>query len=213
MIYMTRTRDEGFLSIKKVEEDKMNKMTIRKKAMLLVAAGMAMQSMGLTVYAKEITEPTDFTSTVKQTQSKEDVLADAIIQAQDAVKSKKALLLEAKAELEKVQPKYDATKQVYEKASYTSNQIESSANEAVLDAMKSNLQDIKNKKEDLNQVATEMANAETARKEAEDTYNKAVSELEKAQKTYYEAVQNLDDVSFKENVEKAKQAIDEAKML
>ena len=211
MIYMTRTRDEGFLSIKKVEEDKMNKMTIRKKAMLLVAAGMAMQSMGLTVYAKEITEPTDFTSTVKQTQSKEDVLADAIIQAQDAVKSKKALLLEAKAELEKVQPKYDATKQVYEKASYTSNQIESSANEAVLDAMKSNLQDIKNKKEDLNQVATEMANAETARKEAEDTYNKAVSELEKAQKTYYEAVQNLDDVSFKENVEKAKQAIDEAK--
>lgn len=208
---MTRTRNEGFLSIKKVEEDKMNKMTIRKKAMLLVAAGMAMQSMGLTAYAKEITEPTDFTSTVKQTQSKEDVLADTIIQAQDTVKSKKALLQEAQAELDKVQPKYGATKQVYEKASYTSNQIESSANEAVLDAMKSNLQDIKNKKEDLNQVATEKANAETARKEAEDTYNKAVSELEKAQKTYYEAVQNLDDVSFKENVEKAKQAIDEAK--
>lgn len=53
MIYMTRTRDEGILSIKKVEEDKMNKMTIRKKIMLLVAAGMAMQSMGLTVYAKK----------------------------------------------------------------------------------------------------------------------------------------------------------------
>lgn len=211
MIYMTRTRDEGFLSIKKVEEDKMNKMTIRKKAMLFVAAGMAMQSMGLTVYAKEITEPTNFTSTVKQTQSKEDVLADAILQAQDAVKSKKALLLEAKAELDKVQPKYDATKQVYEKASYTSNQIESSANEAVLDAMKSNLQDIKNKKEDLNQVATEKANAEKARIEAEDTYNKAVSELEKAQKIYDEAVQNMDDVSFKENVEKAKQAIENAK--
>lgn len=211
MIYMTRTRDEGFLSIKKVEEDKMNKMTIRKKAMLLVAAGMAMQSMGLTVYAKEITEPTDFTCTVKQTQSKEDVLADAIIQAQDTVKSKKALLLEAKAELDKVQPKYDATKQVYEKASYTSNQIESSVNDAVLDAMISNLQDIKNKKEDLNQVALEKASAEKARKEAEDTYNKAVSELEKAQKTYDEAVQNMDDVSFKENVEKAKQAIEEAK--
>ena len=161
---MTRTRNEGFLSIKKVEENKMNKMTIRKKAMLLVAAGMAMQSMGLTAYAKEITEPTDFTSTVKQTKSKEDVLADAIIQAQDTVKSKKALLLEAKAELDKVQPKYDTTKQVYEKASYTSNQIESSANEAVLDAMKSNLQDIKNKKEDLNQVATEKANAEKLEK-------------------------------------------------
>lgn len=197
MIYMTRTRDEGFLSIKKVEEDKMNKMTIRKKAMLLVAAGMAMQSMGLTVYAKEITEPTDFTCTVKQTQSKEDVLADAIIQAQDAVKSKKALLLEAKAELDKVQPKYDVTKQAYEKASYTSNQIESSVNSAVLDAMKSNLQDIKNKKEDLNQVALEKASAEKARKEAEDTYNKAVSELEKAQKTYDEAVQNMDDVFLK----------------
>ena len=40
MIYMTRMRNEGFLSIKKVEEDKMNKMTIRKKTMLLVAAGM-----------------------------------------------------------------------------------------------------------------------------------------------------------------------------
>ena len=118
---MTRTRDEGFLSIKKVEEDKMNKMTIRKKAMLLVAAGMAMQSMGLTAYAKEITEPTDFTSTVKQTQSKEDVLADAIIQAQDAVKSKKALLLEAQAELDKMQPKYDVTKQAYEQASYKYN--------------------------------------------------------------------------------------------
>lgn len=208
---MTRMRNEGFLSIKKVEEDKMNKMTIRKKTMLLVAAGMAMQSMGLTAYAKEITEPTDFTSTVKQTQSKEDVLADAIIQAQDTVKSKKALLLEAKAELDKVQPKYDATKQVYEKASYTSNQIESSANEAVLDAMKSNLQDIKNKKEDLDQVTLEKEKAETARKEVEDTYNNAVSELEEAQKTYDEAVQNLDDVSFKENVEKAKQAIDEAK--
>lgn len=189
----------------------MNKMTIRKKAMLLVAAGMAMQSMGLTAYAKEITEPTYFTSTVKQKQSKEDVLADAIIQAQDAVKSKKALLLETKAELDKVQPKYDVTKQAYEQASYKYNQMESSVNSAVLDAMKSNLQDIKNKKEDLDQVATEKANAEKARKEAEDTYNKAVSELEKAQKIYDEAVQNMDDVSFKENVEKAKQAIDEAK--
>lgn len=99
----------------------MNKMTIRKKAMLLVAAGMAMQSMGLTAYAKEGTEPTALTSTVKQTQSKEDVLADAIIQAQDTVKSKKALLLEAKAELDKVQPKYDVTKQAYEQASYTTN--------------------------------------------------------------------------------------------
>lgn len=189
----------------------MNKMTIRKKAMLLVAAGMAMQSMGLTAYAKEITEPTDFTSTVKQTQSKEDVLADAILQAQDAVKSKKALLLEAKAELDKVQPKYDATKQAYEQASYKYNQMESSVNSAVLDAMKSNLQDIKNKKKDLDQVALEKTNAEKARIEAEDTYNKAVSELEKAQKIYDEAVQNLDDVSFKENVEKAKQAIEEAK--
>lgn len=186
-------------------------MTIRKKAMLLVAAGMAMQSMGHTAYAKEGTEPTALTSTVKQTQSKEDVLADAIIQAQDTVKSKKALLLEAKVELDKVQPKYDVTKQAYEQASYTTNQLSSSANDAVLDAMKSNLQDIKNKKEDLNQVALEKANAEKARKAAEDTYNKAVSELEKAQKIYDEAVQNLDDVSFKENVEKAKQAIDEAK--
>lgn len=211
MIYMTRTRDEGVLSIKKVEEDKMNKMTIRKKVMLLVAAGMAMQSMGLTAYAKEITEPTDFTSIVKQTQSKEDVLADAIFQAQDTVKSKKALLLEAKAELDKVQPKYDATKQVYEKASYTSNQIESSANEAVLDAMKSNLQDIKNKKEDLNQVALEKTSAEKAKKEAEDTYNKAVSDLEKTQKSYDEAVKNVSDSSFKEDVEKAKQALDDAK--
>lgn len=211
MIYMTRTRDEGVLSIKKVEEDKMNKMTIRKKVMLLVAAGMAMQSMGVTAYAKEITEPTDFTSTVKQTQSKEDVLADAILQAQDAVKSKKALLLEAQAELDKVQPKYDVTKQAYEQASYKYNQMESSVNSAVLDAMKSNLQDIKNKKKDLDQVALEKANAEKAKKEAEDTYNKAASELEKAQKIYDEAVQNLDDVSFKENVEKAKQAIDEAK--
>ena len=211
MIYMTRTRDEGVLSIKKVEEDKMNKMTIRKKVMLLVAAGMAMQSMGLTAYAKEITEPTDFTSTVKQKQSKEDVLADAILQAQDAVKSKKALLLEAQAELDKVQPKYDVTKQAYEQASYTTNQLSSSVNDAVLDAMKSNLQDIKNKKKDLDQVALEKTSAEKAKKEAEDTYNKAVSELEKAQKVYDEAVQNMDDVSFKENVEKAKQAIEEAK--
>ena len=211
MIYMTRTRDEGFLSIKKVEEDKMNKMTIRKKAMLLVAAGMAMQSMGLTAYAKEITEPTDFTSTVKQTQSKEDVLADAIIQAQDAVKSKKALLLEAKAELDKVQPKYDATKQAYEQASYKYNQMESSVNSAVLDAMKSNLQDIKNKKKDLDQVALEKTSAEKAKKEAEDTYNKAVSDLEKAQKSYDEAVKNVSDSSFKEDVEKAKQAIEDAK--
>lgn len=211
MIYMTRTRDEGVLSIKKVEEDKMNKMTIRKKAMLLVAAGMAMQSMGLTVYAKEITEPTNFTSTVKQTQSKEDVLADAIIQAQDAVKSKKALLLEAQAELDKVQPKYDVTKQAYEQASYKYNQMESSVNSAVLDAMKSNLQDIKNKKKDLDQVALEKTNAEKARIEAEDTYNKAASELEKAQKSYDEAVKNVSDSSFKEDVEKAKQAIEDAK--
>ena len=211
MIYMTRTRNEGFLSIKKVEEDKMNKMTIRKKVMLLVAAGMAMQSMGVTAYAKEITEPTDLTSTVKQKQSKEDVLADAILQAQDAVKSKKALLLEAQAELDKVQPKYDVTKQAYEQASYTTNQLSSNANDAVLDAMKSNLQDIKNKKKDLDQVVLEKATAEKAKKEAEDTYNKAVSDLEKAQKAYDEAVQNMDDVSFKEDVEKAKQAIEDAK--
>ena len=197
--------------IQKVEEDKMNKMTIRKKVMLLVAAGMAMQSMGVTAYAKEITEPTDLTSTVKQKQSKEDVLADAILQAQDAVKSKKALLLEAQAELDKVQPKYDVTKQAYEQASYTTNQLSSSANDAVLDAMKSNLQDIKNKKKDLDQVVLEKATAEKAKKEAEDTYNKAVSDLEKAQKAYDEAVQNMDDVSFKEDVEKAKQAIEDAK--
>ncbi len=189
----------------------MNKMTIRKKVMLLVAAGMAMQSMGVTAYAKEITEPTDLTSTVKQKQSKEDVLADAIIQAQDAVKSKKALLLEAQAELDKVQPKYDVTKQAYEQASYTTNQLSSNANDAVLDAMKSNLQDIKNKKKDLDQVALEKTSAEKAKKEVEDTYNKAVSDLEKAQKIYDEAVQNMDDVSFKENVEKAKQALDDAK--
>ena len=186
-------------------------MTIRNKAMLLVAAGMAMQSMGLTAYAKEITEPTDFTSTVKQTQSKEDVLADAILQAQDAVKSKKALLLEAKVELDKVQPKYDATKQAYEQASYKYNQMESSVNSAVLDAMKSNLQDIKNKKKDLDQVALEKTSAEKAKKEAEDTYNKAVSDLEKAQKSYDEAVKNVSDSSFKEDVEKAKQAIEDAK--
>lgn len=186
-------------------------MTIRNKAMLLVAAGMAMQSMGLTAYAKEITEPTDFTSTVKQTQSKEDVLADAILQAQDAVKSKKALLLEAKAELDKVQPKYDAAKQAYEQASYKYNQMESSVNSAVLDAMKSNLQDIKNKKKDLDQVALEKTSAEKAKKEAEDTYNKAVSDLEKAQKSYDEAVKNVSDSSFKEDVEKAKQAIEDAK--
>ena len=208
---MTRTRDEGVLSIKKVEEDKMNKMTIRKKVMLLVAAGMAMQSMGVTAYAKEITEPTDLTSTVKQKQSKEDVLADAIIQAQDAVKSKKALLLEAQAELDKVQPKYDVTKQAYEQASYKYNQMESTVNSAVLDAMKSNLQDIKNKKKDLDQVVLEKATAEKAKKEAEDTYNKAVSDLEKAQKAYDEAVKNVSDSSFKEDVEKAKQAIEDAK--
>ena len=189
----------------------MNKMTIRKKVMLLVAAGMAMQSMGVTAYAKEITEPTDLTSTVKQKQSKEDVLADAILQAQDAVKSKKALLLEAQAELDKVQPKYDVTKQAYEQASYTTNQLSSNANDAVLDAMKSNLQDIKNKKKDLDQVALEKTSAEKAKKEAEDTYNNAVSDLEKAQKSYDEAVKNVSDSSFKEDVEKAKQALDDAK--
>ena len=183
----------------------MNKMTIRKKTMLLVAAGMAMQSMGLTTYAKESVEPTDFTSTLKQTKSKEDILADAILQAQVAVKSKKALLQEAQVELDKAQPKYDGTKQAYEQASYKYNQMESSVNSAVLDAMKSNLQDIKNKKKDLDQVTLEKEKAETGRKEAEDTYNKAVLELEKAQKIYDEAVKNAS------GFENAKQAIDEAK--
>lgn len=70
----------------------MNKLTLKKTAMVIVAAGMAAQSMGLTAFAEEVKKPLEATNlgTSSQVSKKQEaILADKILEAQDAVKSKK----------------------------------------------------------------------------------------------------------------------------
>ena len=138
----------------------MNKFTLKKTAMVIVAAGMAAQSMGLTAFAEEVGKPLEATKVNSGTSSQmskkqEAILADKILEAQDAVKSKKALLDEALAELQKVQPNYEAQEQIWTASKKQVDLTQAAANDAILDAMKTNLQDIQKAQAELEKAETD----------------------------------------------------------
>lgn len=190
----------------------MNKLTLKKTAMVIVAAGMAAQSMGLTAFAEEVGKPLEATNlgTSSQVSKKQEaILADKILEAQDAVKSKKALLDEALAELQKVQPNYEAQEQIWTASKKQVDLAQAAANDAILDAMKSNLQDIQKAQSELEKAETDKKNADAESLQAEANYKVANEALEKAKEAYNQAVENATDVT-QEGIEAAKKAVEDA---
>lgn len=192
----------------------MNKFTLKKTAMVIVAAGMAAQSMGLTAFAEEVGKPLEATKVNSGTSSKmskkqEAILADKILEAQDAVKSKKALLDEALAELQKTQPNYEAQEQIWTASKKQVDLAQTAANNAILDAMKTNLQDIQNAQSELEKAETDKKKADAESAQAESDYKVANEALEKAKEAYNQAVANATDVT-QEGIEAAKKAVEEA---
>lgn len=192
----------------------MNKLTLKKTAMVIVAAGMAAQSMGLTAFAEEVGKPLEATKTNLGTSSQkskkqEDILADKILEAQDAVKSKKALLDEALAELQEVQPNYEAQKKIWTTSKKQVDLAQAAANDAILDAMKTNLQDIQKAQSELEKAETDKKNADAESLQAESNYKAANEALEKAKEAYNQAVENATDVT-QEGIEAAKKAVEDA---
>lgn len=192
----------------------MNKLTLKKTAMVIVAAGMAAQSMGLTAFAEEVKNPLEATKTNLGTSSQkskkqEDILADKILEAQDAVKSKKALLDEALVELQEVQPNYEAQKKIWTTSKKQVDLAQAAANDAILDAMKTNLQDIQKAQSELEKAETDKKNADAESLQAESNYKAANEALEKAKEAYNQAVENATDVT-QEGIEAAKKAVEDA---
>lgn len=190
----------------------MNKLTLKKTAMVIVAAGMAAQSIGLTAFAEEVKKPLEATNlgTSSQVSKKQEaILADKILEAQDAVKSKKALLDEALAELQKVQPNYEAQEQIWTASKKQVDLTQAAANDAILDAMKTNLQDIQKAQSELEKAETDKKNADAESLKAESNYKAANEALEKAKEAYNQAVENATDVT-QEGIEAAKKAVEDA---
>lgn len=192
----------------------MNKFTLKKTAMVIVAAGMAAQSMGLTAFAEEVGKPLEVTKTNLGTSSQmskkqEDILADKILEAQDAVKSKKALLDEALAELQEVQPNYEAQGKIWTASKKQVDLAQAAANDAILDTMKTNLQDIQKAQSELEKAETDKKNADAESLKAESNYKAANEALEKAKEAYNQAVKNATDVT-QEGIETAKKAVEDA---
>lgn len=192
----------------------MNKFTLKKTAMVIVAAGMAAQSMGLTAFAEEVGKPLEATKTNLGTSSQmpkkqEDILADKILEAQDAVKSKKALLDEALAELQEAQPNYEAQEKIWTASKKQVDLAQAAANDAILDAMKTNLQDIQKAQSKLEKAETDKKNADAESVQAESNYKAANEALEKAKEAYNQAVKNATDVT-QEGIDAAKKAVEDA---
>lgn len=192
----------------------MNKFTLKKTAMVIVAAGMAAQSMGLTAFAEEVGKPLEATKTNLGTSSQmskkqEDVLVDKILEAQDAVKSKKALLDEALAELQEVQPNYESQEKIWTASKKQVDLAQAAANDAILDAMKTNLQDIQKAQSELEKAEADKKNADAESLQAESNYKAANEALEKAKEAYNQAVENATDVT-QEGIEAAKKAVEDA---
>ena len=182
--------------------------------MVIVAAGMAAQSMGLTAFAEEVGKPLEATKTNLGTSSQmpkkqEDILADKILEAQDAVKSKKALLDEALAELQEAQPNYEAQGKIWTASKKQVDLAQAAANDAILDAMKTNLQDIQKAQSELEKAETDKKNADAESVQAESNYKAANEALEKAKEAYNQAVKNATDVT-QEGIDAAKKAVEDA---
>ena len=174
----------------------------------MVVACMSAQSMGLQVFANEIQDT--YIAKTNSSKTQEEILTDALLEAQDVLKSKKALLEEALLELNSVKPDYESKQLVYTNSNaYTSN-TQRIVNDAVLDSMKSNLLDIQNTKEELNVALEDKTQAKQDANRAEESFNQAQKALEIAQKAYDEAVLNAGGSNNQQKLEDAKKDVEKA---
>ena len=174
----------------------------------MVVACMSAQSMGLQVFANEIQDT--YIAKTNSSKTQEEILTDALLEAQDVLKSKKALLEEALLKLNSVKPDYESKQLVYTNSNaYTSN-TQRIVNDAVLDSMKSNLLDIQNTKEELNVALEDKTQAKQDANRAEESFNQAQKALEIAQKAYEDAALNAGGSNNQQKLENAKKDVEKA---
>ena len=188
----------------------MKTLTTKKTAMIIVAAAMSMQSLGLKAFADEICESyvTESTS-VAQDKTQEQILSDAVFEAHQALMTKKALLDQALAELDAVKPDYESKELAYNESQNNASNKEETVSDELLDAMKSNLLEIQSTKKDLDKAWEEKDKAYEESEKAKATYKNAQDELEKAKKAYDDAVAKAGSADQGE-LEAAKKAVEDA---
>lgn len=162
----------------------MKTLTTKKTAMIIVAAAMSMQSLGLKAFADEICESyiAEESTSVAQDKTQEQILSDAVFEAHQALMTKKALLDQALTELDAVKPDYESKELAYNESQNNASDKEETVSDELLDTMKSNLLEIQSTKKDLDKAWEEKDKAYEESERAEAAYKNAQYELEKAKK-------------------------------
>ena len=189
----------------------MKTLTTKKTAMIIVAAAMSMQSLGLKAFANEICESyiAEESTSVAQDKTQEQILSDAVFEAHQALMTKKALLDQALTELDAVKPDYESKELAYNESQNNASNKEETVSDELLDAMKTNLLEIQNTKKDLDKAWEEKDKAYEESEKAEAAYKNAQDELEKAKKAYGDAVAKAESANQGE-LEAAKKAVEDA---
>ena len=179
--------------------------------MIIVAAAMSMQSLGLKAFANEICESyeAEESTSVTQDKTQEQILSDAVFEAHQALMTKKALLDQALAELDAVKPDYESKELAYNESQNNASNKEETVSDELLDTMKSNLLEIQSTKKDLDKAWEEKDKAYEESNKAEAAYKNAQEELEKAKKAYDDAVAKAESADQGE-LEIAKKAVEDA---
>lgn len=189
----------------------MKTLTTKKTAMIIVAAAMSMQSLGLKAFANEICESyvAEESTFVAQDKTQEQILSDAVFEAHQALMTKKALLDQALAELDAVKPDYESKELAYNESQNNASNKEETVSDELLDTMKTNLLEIQSTKKDLDKAWEEKDKAYEESEKAEAAYKNAQDELEKAKKAYGDAVAKAESADQGE-LEAAKKAVEDA---
>ena len=196
----------------------MKTLTTKKTAMIIVAAAMSMQSLGLKAFANEICESyvAEESTSVTQDKTQEQILSDAVFEAHQALMTKKALLDQALAELDAVKPDYESKELAYNESQNNASNKEETVSDELLDTMKTNLLEIQSTKKDLDKAWEEKDKAYEESEKAEAAYKNAQDELEKAKKAYgavakAESADQGELEAAKKAVEEAEEAVETAK--
>lgn len=196
----------------------MKTLTTKKTAMIIVAAAMSMQSLGLKAFANEICESyeAEESTSVTQDKTQEQILSDAVFEAHQALMTKKALLDQALAELDAVKPDYESKELAYNESQNNASNKEETVSDELLDTMKTNLLEIQSTKKDLDKAWEEKDKAYEESEKAEAAYKNAQDELEKAKKAYgavakAESADQGELEAAKKDVEEAEEAVETAK--
>ena len=186
--------------------------------MIIVAAAMSMQSLGLKAFANEICESyvAEESTSVTQDKTQEQILSDAVFEAHQALMTKKALLDQALAELDAVKPDYESKELAYNESQNNASNKEETVSDELLDTMKTNLLEIQSTKKDLDKAWEEKDKAYEESEKAEAAYKNAQDELEKAKKAYgavakAESADQGELEAAKKAVEEAEEAVETAK--